>query len=113
MAAACVLAFLLACALAAQRRNPEDDISARSVRGVVTDASGQPVSKAVVQLKNTKTLNIRSFITGADGAYHFAGLSGDADYQLKAEHEGARTSWKTLSMFNTKKVIVINFKLAK
>ena len=49
----------------------------------------QPVAKAVVQLKNTKTLQIRSFITQDDGSYHFAGLGTDVEYQLKAEHEGA------------------------
>ena len=34
----------------------------------------QPVANAVVQLKNTKTLQIRSFITQGDGNYHFTGL---------------------------------------
>jgi Carboxypeptidase regulatory-like domain len=114
----CLLAALLAGGLFsrglfAQGRNPDEDTGARSVQGVVTDAASQPVAKAVVQLKNTKTLQIRSFITGADGMYHFAGLSGDVEYQLKAEHEGTSTSWKTLSMFNTKKLIVINLKLNK
>ena len=41
---------------------------------MVTDAANQPVAGAVVQLKNTKTLQIRSFITQDDGNYHFAGL---------------------------------------
>ena len=71
------------------------------------------MAKAVVQLKNTKTLQIRSFITQEDGSYHFAGLSTDVEYQLKADHEGATTSWKTLSVFNSKKTAVINLKLNK
>jgi hypothetical protein len=73
----------------------------------------QTVAKAVVQLKNAKTLQIRSFITQDDGSYHFAGLSTDVEYQLKADHEGATTSWKTLSVFNSKKTAVINLKLNK
>ena len=106
----CVLAILCAGGLLAQRA-PEDDTTTRSAQGLVTDPTGQPVAKAVVQLKNTKTLQIRSFITAADGRYHFAGLSGDIEYQIKAEHEGISSSWKTISMYNTKKVIVMNFKL--
>lgn len=85
----------------------------RTVEGRVTNAENQPVADAVVQLKNTKTLQIRSFITQADGNYHFAGLQTDVEYQLKADHDGASTSWKTLSVFNSKKTPVINLKLKK
>ncbi|HUA18244.1 MAG TPA: carboxypeptidase-like regulatory domain-containing protein [Bryobacteraceae bacterium] len=107
----CLLVF--SCSVWAQGRAPVDDTGTRSVEGRVTDASGQPAVKAVLQLKNTKTLQIRSFITGGDGRYHFAALSGDTDYQLKAERGGVSTSWKTISLFNTKKVVVINFKLKR
>lgn len=108
-----VVALVLCCALWGQGRAAKEDANTRSVEGVVTDASGQPAAKAVLQLKNSKTLQIRSFITGADGRYHFAGLTSDIDYQLKAEHEGVSTSWKTISMFDTKKLVVINFKLKR
>jgi hypothetical protein len=64
-------------------------------------------------LKNTKTLQIRSFITSEDGGYHFAGLGNDVEYQVKAARDGATSSWKTLSVFNTKKTAVINLKLNK
>ena len=37
-----------------------EDTGTRSVQGVVTDASGKPVAGAVVQLKDTKSLQIRS-----------------------------------------------------
>jgi hypothetical protein len=110
---ACILVLLFASGLFAQGRSPDEDSNTRAVQGVVTDVSGQPVAKAVVQLKNTKTLQIRSFITGAGGSYHFAGLSSDVEYQLKADHAAATTSWKTISLFNTKKVVVINLKLNK
>jgi hypothetical protein len=94
-------------------QNPNEDTSVRSVQGVVTDASGKPAPKAVVQLKDTKTLQIRSFITEADGSYHFAGLSTNVEYQLKAEHDGATSGRKTLSVFNTKKAATVNLKLNK
>ncbi|HTB17739.1 MAG TPA: carboxypeptidase-like regulatory domain-containing protein [Bryobacteraceae bacterium] len=108
------IAIVLLCAgggLFAQPKN--EDNTTRTVEGMVSDAANQPVAKAVVQLKNTKTLQIRSFITQDDGSYHFAGLGTDVEYQLKADHDGASTSWKTLSVFNSKKTAVINLKLRK
>jgi len=88
----------------------EDD-SARTVRGTVTDQDGKVVAGAVVQLKNTKNLQIRSFITKQDGAYYFHGLDPNVDFQLKAEHEGASSSVKTLSSFDSNKKPLINLKL--
>ena len=107
---ACCLLVLLGANLSAQKN---EDNTTRTVEGVVSDAANQPVAKAVVQLKNTKTLQIRSFITQDDGSYHFAGLGTDVEYQLKADHDGASSSWKTLSVFNSKKTAVINLKLRK
>jgi len=83
------------------------------VQGVVTDASGHPVDRAVVQLKDTKSLQIRSFITNPDGTYHFAGLSPNVEYQLKAESQGVSSNRKTLSVFSSKKSVTINLKLKK
>jgi Carboxypeptidase regulatory-like domain len=110
-AAACLLAVLACGVLRAQKGAGES--TTRTVEGRVTNAENRPVSDAVVQLKNTKTLQIRSFITQQDGNYHFAGLQTDVEYQLKADHGGVSTSWKTLSVFNSKKTPVINLKLKK
>jgi protocatechuate 3,4-dioxygenase beta subunit len=109
--AVCIVAALLS--LHAQDRKSKLDPGPRSVQGVVTDASGQPVNKAVVQLKDTKSLQIRSFITNPDGTYHFAGLSPNVEYQLKAEYQGAFSGKKTLSIFNSKKLVTIKLKLKK
>jgi hypothetical protein len=114
--ASCVylITALLSCGLSGQeRRSKEDSTAPRSVNGVVNDASGQPVAKAVVQLKDTKSLQIRSFITNPDGSYHFAGLSPNVEYQLKAEYQGTFSGKKTLSVFNSKKSVTINLKLKK
>jgi protocatechuate 3,4-dioxygenase beta subunit len=112
-ASVCLIAAVLSCGLLGQGRRSKEDINTRSVQGVVNDASGHPVEKAVVQLKDTKSLQIRSFITGPDGSYHFAGLSPNVEYQVKSEHEGAASRWKTLSVFNNKKTVIINLKLKK
>jgi Carboxypeptidase regulatory-like domain len=108
---ACIAIVLLSAGLPAQRKN--QDPTTRNLEGVVTDAAGQRAAKAVVQLKNTKNLQIRSFITQEDGSYHFMGLSVDVEYQVKAERDGAASSWKSLSVFNSKKTPVIDLKLKK
>jgi hypothetical protein len=83
------------------------------VQGVVTTAEESPVDGAVVQLKNTKTLQIRSFITKDGGNYVFQGLSPDVDYELKAEHQGSASAVRTLSSFDSRKKAVVNIKLNK
>lgn len=89
------------------------DQTTRSVQGTVTNASDASVNGAVVQLKNVKTLQIRSFITKEDGAYYFQGLSPDVDYELKADYQGDSSGTKTLSSFDSKKLANINLKLNK
>jgi hypothetical protein len=83
----------------------------RSVKGSVRAADEQTVTGAVVQLKNTKTLQVRSFITKDDGSYYFLGLSPDIDYELRADFQGASSGTKTLSSFDSRKEAIINLKL--
>ncbi len=107
-----MLALLTCCAAFGERKEKQDN-NLRAVEGIVSDASGAAVAKAVVQLKDTKSLQIESFITDATGKYHFAGLSADVEYQLKANYDGATSGWKTLSLYNTKKVATVNLKLKR
>lgn len=90
-----------------------DDTGTRSVQGVVADASGRPVAGAVVQLKDTKSLQVRSYRTEADGSYHFAGLSTNVEYELEAKNDSESSGKKTLTVFNTQKVATVNLKLKK
>ena len=111
-ACAAVCALLLSASLAFADKK-KDDANVRTVQGSVTDAAGEAVNGAVVQLKNTKTLQIRSFITKDNGAYYFHGLSTDVDYELRADYLGASSGSKTLSTFDSRKVAVMNLKLDK
>jgi uncharacterized protein YdeI (BOF family) len=108
-------ALLLAVPLVfAQKKNKGDENSnTRSVQGSVTSPDDTVVSGAVVQLKNDKTLQIRSFITKEDGNYYFHGLSPDVDYELKADYQGASSPTKMLSSFDSRKEAIINLKLNK
>ena len=117
------LLFLTASALVAQYQNPspppwfkpekkdKDAGKFRSVEGAVRDPSDKVVERAVVKLKNTKTLQIRSYYTKADGRYTFSGLAADTEYELRAEFQGSASSTKTLSSFDTRDKAVINLKL--
>jgi len=108
------LALLLSVATAsAQKKNKGEDLNTRSVQGSVTSADDSAVNGGVVQLKNLKTLQIRSFITKEDGNYYFHGLSPDVDYELKADYQGASSPTKMLSSFDSRKEAIINLKLNK
>lgn len=107
---AAVFAILVAFACAPIQAQ---DAATRMVQGVVVDAAGAPAAKAVVHIKDTKTLQIRSYNTQDDGAYHFAGLSPNVDYELKAEREGASSGVKMVSVFDSRKTLSINLKLDK
>ena len=91
----------------------ESEGTTRSVQGVVTSADSRPVDGAVVQLSDTHTLQIRSFVTKADGAYHFAGLSTNNEYEIHAEHNGASSGTKRLNVYDQHKLTTINLKLNK
>jgi hypothetical protein len=104
--------LLLAPTISAEKKK-DDSGTARTVQGTVTAADGTAVNGAVVQMKNLKTLQIRSFITKDDGAYYFNGLSADIDYELKADYQGASSRTKTLSSFDDRKQAIVNLELKK
>jgi len=113
MAAAALL--ICGAALFAQETKKEKRQAAteRVVQGHVSDPEDKFINGAVVQLKDLRSLQVRSFITQTDGEYHFSSLKIDNDYQLKADFNGMTSGWKTLSVFDTRKVPVINLKLEK
>ena len=98
-------------ALAQFGKKKEQDSNVRAVQGIVTDEADNPISGAVVQLENMKTLQIRSYITKEKGDYYFADLSTDVDYKLHAENHGMTSSTKTLSSFDSRKQATMNLKV--
>lgn len=105
--ALCVAGTAAVTVLPAQdKRNENANI--RAVQGVVTDTESNPVEQAVVQIKDTKSLQVRSFITRKDGTYHFNGLSPNVDYELRAEFQTFSSDTKTLSNFDNRKNATIN-----
>jgi len=111
--AALIAVVLLSAVSAFAASKKGEDKNVRAVQGTVTDANDSPVDGAIVQLTNSKTLQIRSFISKDHGNYYFHGLNPDIDYQLQANYQGASSAAKTLSSFDSRKQAVINLKLSK
>jgi hypothetical protein len=83
----------------------------RSVQGMVTDRTGRPVAGAAVELENTQTLDIRSFLTDEDGKYHFEDLYSNVDYKLRVQYHGTFGPSKRLSQFSSRKDSTINLRV--
>jgi hypothetical protein len=111
LAMAAAVLLLGTMGLHAQGKKKKGEETTRSVEGVVTNADDTPAPGAVVQLKNTKTLQIRSFIAKENGEYYFHELSPDIDFELKADFQGMSSSSKTLSSFDSRKKATLNLKL--
>jgi Carboxypeptidase regulatory-like domain len=87
--------------------------TSRSIEGLVLTKEGAPVPGAVVLIKDSKTLQVRSYIAQQDGKYHFFGLSTDVNYQLRAQANGLTSKTKTVSVFDSHAKVKLNLKLTK
>ena len=116
-----VLLLAFATALAAAQETPpagpaqdkKHEAQLRTVRGVVTDKSENPLNGSVVFLKNMRTNSVRSSYTDDSGSYRFSGLDPNADYELHAEKDNEKSTTRTVSSFDSRKDIVLNLKIDK
>jgi hypothetical protein len=110
-----LLVVMLGAVVFAQETKKEKREAAaeRVVQGTVYDAQDKFVNGAVVQLKDLRSMQVRSFITQENGAYHFSSLKIDNDYQMRADYNGMTSGWKTLSVFDTRKEPIVNLKIEK
>jgi hypothetical protein len=82
----------------AQQRGPVQ----RTIEGQVHDRNDQPLKGAIVYLKDSRSLAIKSFISDEGGVFHFGQLSQNTDYELYAEFHGKRSKAKNISSFDSK-----------
>ena len=75
------------------------------------DASDNPQADAIVQLKNTKTSSVVEFATKDDGKYVFRDLPMDINFELLAKHSDITTPVKKISIYDTRKHLIVNFQL--
>lgn len=89
----------------------KDSAATRSVKGLVTTEAEVPLPGAVVQLKNTRTLQVKSFIADSQGSYYFHGLDPATDYELKARYEEESSKTRTVSSFDGRDEVIFNFEI--
>jgi len=113
LAVAVILLIRVTAACAAWEQDSKHESQLRTVRGVVSDKSENPVPTSVVFLKNVRTNTVRSYIADNEGNYRFSGLDPNVDYEVHAEKDGAKSQSRTVSSFDSRKDIVLNLKLEK
>jgi len=92
-----------------ERKSPR--ATTRTLTGSVLDKSDQPVPNAVVYLKNTKTLAVKTVIAGNNGSYRFPEVSNNVDYELYAQRNGKKSDTKVLSQFDDREQPHINLRI--
>jgi predicted component of type VI protein secretion system len=85
--------------------------TSKMLTGTVTDKNDEPIPGAVVYLKNTKTLAVKSFFTQQDGSYRFPELGLNTDYEVYAEKDGKKSATKTVSQFDDRFTPTINLRI--
>jgi hypothetical protein len=106
------LLLLLACAASCSKGFAQNVGQAvRVVQGVVRDSNDQLQANAVVYLQDQKSLEVRTYITEADGHYRFGQLSSEVDYQLWAEYKGRKSKTRSISSFDSKKQFNFDLKI--
>jgi hypothetical protein len=108
-----VAAILALACIASVAQDAKREAQLRTVHGVVLDKAENLLSESVVFLKNTRTNVVRSSYTDNTGKYRFSGLDPNADYEIHAEKEGAKSSTHTISSFDSRKDITLNLKIEK
>jgi hypothetical protein len=107
VATALMLMFLGAATAWAKKNESQT----RLLTGQVVNQADAPQSEAVVYLKNTRTLVVKTYITDSKGIYRFPELSPDVDYQIYAEYKGTKSETRTLSSFDSRLQPTINLKI--
>jgi len=74
----------------------------RVVDGKVISKSDASIAGAVVYLKDSKSLAIKTVITDEAGVFHFGQLSQNTDYEIWATSNGIRSKSKAISSFDSK-----------
>jgi len=103
--------LLALCVFAAAAQDSKKETQLRTVRGMVSDKSDNPLPNSVVFLKNLRTNAVRSNFADSDGSYRFSGLDPNADYEVHAELEGAKSAVRSVTSLDSRKEIVINLKI--
>ena len=70
-----------------------------------------PAEGAVVYLEDPKSLAIKSYLTEANGQFHFSNISPQTDYEVWAEQNGVESKHKFISQFSSHTKFTFTLKL--
>ena len=93
------------------KKDKKKQQNVRSVEGTVYGPGKTIMPGSVVQLKDTKTLRVRSFVTLKDGKYRFHGLSTETDYEIKATFDGRASKTRRLTVYDSRKKANMDLRL--
>jgi len=83
----------------------------RIIQGKVIGEGDSPVGGATVFLKNLKTRDVKSFSSIPDGSFRFAQVGMVDDYEVWAEKDKKKSSVKSISSFDSRKLVEFDLKL--
>jgi len=81
------------------------------VSGVVSDASENPISGAVVTLTDLQNGKKMATYTGQSGAYQFSDLQITRDYEVQATYKGVASRVRKISTIDPRNRIVLNLRI--
>jgi hypothetical protein len=103
--------FWLAAATPAAAQKKEAPI--KTVHGVVQDKSDDPISGAIVFLKNLQNNTVKTSFADEAGGYRFSGLDPNTDYEIHAEFKGDVSPTKRLSSLDSRRDIALTLTIRK
>jgi len=85
----------------------------RTVDGKVLGKDDAALAGAVVYLKDTKSMTIKTYLTDDAGHFHFGQLGQNTDYELWAESDNQRSKSRGISSFDSKNSYYFTLKVDK
>jgi len=85
----------------------------RTVDGKVLGKNDAPIAGAVVYLKDSKSMSVKTYLTDDAGHFHFGQLGQNTDYELWAESDSQRSKSKGISSFDSKNSYYFTLKVDK
>lgn len=105
--------FALAGVLSAPGQDKKKEPLLKTVHGAIVDKSEDPISGAIVFLKNLQTKSVKSSFADDAGKYRFSGLDPNVDYEIHAEFNGDLSPTRRLSALDSRKDVYLNLTIQR